>query len=162
MGICSDCNHSNCRCDRLSDDSYNEYDLPTLYDLSDLSTLFDENLENSIYKNATVENNVHDKSNNENNVHDLISPSMRAHCMLNLGLRKKGFKMGHLNIQGIQNKTDQIDLMLNSTENDIQLLGLSESKLKSNHPSDHFAIKNLNFFAEIEYYQLIDLNRVEE
>ena len=29
--------------------------------------------------------------------------------------------MGNLNIQGIQNKTDQIDLMLNSTENDIHL-----------------------------------------
>ena len=92
MGICSDCNHSNCRCDRLSDEPNNDYDLPTLYDLSDcdynLSILFDENLENNIYKNATVENNVHDKSNNENNVHDLILPSMRAHCMLNLGLKK--------------------------------------------------------------------------
>ena len=85
-----------------------------------LSTLFDENLENSIYKNATIENIVHDKSNNENNVHDLILPSMRAHCMLNLGLKTKGFKMGHLKIQGIQNKTDQIDLMLHSTENDIR------------------------------------------
>ena len=86
--------------------------VPTLYDLSDcdynLSTLFDENLENSIYENATIENNVHDKSNIENNVHDLILPSMRAPCMLNLGLKKKGFKMGHLNIQGIQNKTDQV------------------------------------------------------
>ena len=71
---------------------------------------------------------------------------MRAHCMLNLGLKKKGFKMGHLNIQGIQNKTDQIDLMLNSTENDIQLLGLSESKLKANHPSNHFAIKSFQLF----------------
>ena len=60
----------------------------------------------SVPKNATVESNVHDKSNNENNVHDLILPSMRAHCMLNLGLKKKGFKMSHLNIQGIQNKTD--------------------------------------------------------
>ena len=95
MGINSDCNHSNCRCDRLSNEPYNDYDLPTLYDLSDcdynLSTLFDENLENDIYKNATIENHVHDKSSNiENNVHDLILTSMRAHCMLNLGLNKKG------------------------------------------------------------------------
>ena len=65
---------------------------------------------------------------------------------LNLGLKKKGFKTGHLNIQGIQNKTDQIASMLNSTENDIQLLGLSESKLKANHPSNHFAIKNVPLF----------------
>ena len=103
MGICSDCNHFICRCDRLSDEPYNDYDLPTLNDLSDCeynsSTLFDENLENNIYKNATIENNVH----------DLILPSMRAHCMLNLGLKKKWFKMGHSNIQGIQNKTDPID-----------------------------------------------------
>ena len=90
---------------------------------------------------------MHDKSSNiENNVHDLILPSMRAHSMLNFGLKKKGFKMGHLNIQGIQNKTDQIDLMLNSTENDIQLLGLSESKLKAYFPSNHFAIKNFQLF----------------
>ena len=65
---------------------------------------------------------------------------------LNLGLKKKGFKTGRLNIQGIHNKTDQIDSMLNSTENDIRLLGLSESKLKANHPSNHFAIKNFKLF----------------
>ena len=61
-----------------------------LYDQIDyynnLSTLFDENLENNIYTN------VHDRSsNNENNVNDLILPSMRAHCMLNFGLKKKMF-----------------------------------------------------------------------
>ena len=59
VGICSDCNHSNCRCNGLPDEPYNDYDLPTLYDLSDcdynLSTLFDENLENNICKNATIE-----------------------------------------------------------------------------------------------------------
>ena len=55
-------------------------------------------------------------------------PSMRAHSMLNLGIKKKVFKMGHLNIQGIQNKVEQIDLMLNSSENDIHLLGINESK----------------------------------
>ena len=36
--------------------------------------------------------------------------------------------------------------MLNSTENDIQLLGLSESKLKANRPSNHFAIRNFQLF----------------
>ena len=56
--------------------------------------------------------------------------------------------MGHLNTHGIQNKTDKIDLMLNSTENDIQLLGMSESKLKANHPSSHFAIKNFHLFRK--------------
>ena len=37
--------------------------------------------------------------------------SMSAQSMLNLGLGKKGFKMGHLNVQGIQNKIEQIDLL---------------------------------------------------
>ena len=43
-------------------------------------------------------------------------------------------EIGHLNIQRIQNKTDQIDLMLNSTENDIQLLGFIDSKLSASVP----------------------------
>ena len=94
LGICSDFKNSNCRCDRLSVESYNDYDLPTLYDLSDsdynLSTLCDENLKFNIYINATIENNVHDKSSNiENSVHDLILPSTRVHCMFHLGLKKK-------------------------------------------------------------------------
>ena len=74
----------------------------------------------------------------ENDVHDIIFSSMRAPSMMNLGLKKKGFKMGHLNVQGIQNKIEQVDLLLNSSENDIQLLGLSESKLNANHTSDFF------------------------
>ena len=66
--------------------------------------------------------------------------------MLKLGLNKKGFKMGHLNIQGLQSKVKQIDLMLNSSESDIQLLGLSESKLNANHPNNFFEIKNFQLF----------------
>ena len=37
---------------------------------------------------------------------------------LNLNLLAKGFKIGHLNIQGIQNKLDQLNLMLNNSRND--------------------------------------------
>ena len=44
----------------------------------------------------------------ENNVHDSTLSSMNAQSMLNLGLGKTGFKMGHLNVQGIQNKIEQI------------------------------------------------------
>ena len=50
------------------------------------------------------------------NVHENQS-SMSALSMLNLCNSRKGFKMGHLNIQGIQNKIDQIDLLLNSSQN---------------------------------------------
>ena len=67
--------------------------------------------------------------------------------------------MGHLNILGIQNNTDQIDLMLNSEENDNQLLGLSESKLKANHPSNHFAIKHFQLFRR---YRILSADRPEQ
>ena len=69
--------------------------------------------------------------------------------MLNLGIKKKVFKMGHLNIQGIQNKVEQIDLMINSSENDIHLLGINESKLYSNHHNNFIGIKkNYHFFRK--------------
>ena len=59
--------------------------------------------------------------------------SMSAQSMLDLCLGIKGFKMGHLNVQGFQNKVEQIDLLLNSSGNDIHLFGLSESKLNDSH-----------------------------
>ena len=68
--------------------------------------------------------------------------------MLNLGLSRKGFKMGHLNIQGIQNKIDQIDLLLNSSQNNIHILGLSETKLNSNHMNSIFEVKNYQMFRK--------------
>ena len=104
----------------------------------DLSTLFDQSFETIIqYTNLTIDNNVHEHT-NENNVHDSTCSSMSAQSMLNLGLGKKGFKMGHLNVQGIQNKIEQIDLLLNSSGNDIHLFGLSESKLNDSHTSNFF------------------------
>ena len=80
----------------------------TIYNLS---TLTENNL---IYDNTTIENNTSENDVHAyENVHENHS-SMSAQSMLNLGLSKKGFKMGHLNIQGIQNKNNQIDLLLNS------------------------------------------------
>ena len=80
----------------------------------------------------------------ENNVHDSTCSSMSAQSMLNLGLGKKGFKMGHLNVQGIQSKIEQIDLLLNCSRNDIQLFGLSESKLNDSHTSNFLQYKKLS------------------
>ena len=57
-----------------------------------------------------------------------------------LGLKNKGFRMGHLNIQGISNKIDQVSLLLGSEKNQIHVLGLSESKLNTNHPDSAFEI----------------------
>ena len=90
----------------------------------------------------------------ENNVHDSTCSSMSAQSMLNLGLGKKGFKMGHLNVQGIQNKIEQIDLLLNSSGNDIHLFGLSESKLNDSHTSNFLISKTFNFFGKTELFLL--------
>ena len=56
--------------------------------------------------------------------------------------------MGHLNIQGLQNKLDQLKLMLNSEENDIHLLGISETKLKSLHPDNAFIENKYQLFKK--------------
>ena len=53
--------------------------------------------------------------------------------LLDLGLKCKGFRMGHINIQGVSNKTDQVRLLLESDSNYIHVLGLSETKLNAMH-----------------------------
>ena len=44
--------------------------------------------------------------------------------ILDLGLKCKGFRMGHINIQGLSNKIDQVRLLLESDKNEIHVLGL--------------------------------------
>ena len=51
-------------------------------------------------------------------------------CTMDLGFMCKGFRIGHINIQGLNNKIDQVRLLLNSVQNNIQILGLSETKVK--------------------------------
>ena len=86
--------------------------------------------------------NLHDV-----NVHAIENSSMMAQP-LNLNLTAKGFKIGHLNIQGIQNKFDQVQLMLNNSNNDIHVFGLSETKLKDFHPDSSFKIENYQLFRK--------------
>ena len=52
---------------------------------------------------------------------------------LNLGLKRKGMNIGHLNLQGINSKEkiSELSLMLNSKDNNIHVLGISETKLNS-------------------------------
>ncbi|MEW8544961.1 MAG: reverse transcriptase family protein, partial [Candidatus Thiodiazotropha sp.] len=45
-----------------------------------------------------------------------------------------------MNIQGLSNKIDQIRLLLMSEQNQIQVFGLSESKLNDLHPDSYFEI----------------------
>ena len=53
-----------------------------------------------------------------------------------LGLKDKGFRIGHLNIQCLSNKIDQLRLRLQSEKNLIHILGISETKLSNIHPNN--------------------------
>ena len=57
-----------------------------------------------------------------------------SNYLLDLGLTCKGFRMGHLNAQGVSNKMDQVRLFLESDKNLIHVMGLSETKLNDMHP----------------------------
>ena len=63
-----------------------------------------------------------------------------SHNALHLGLKAKGFRIGHLNIQGLTNKIDQLKLLLQFQNNLIHILGISETKLTLNHPYALFHI----------------------
>ena len=57
---------------------------------------------------------------------------------MDLGFTCKGFRIGHINTQGLGNKLDQVKLLL--SQNQIQILCLSETKLKDVHPDSFFEI----------------------
>lgn len=57
---------------------------------------------------------------------------------MDLGFTCQGFRIGHINIQGLGNKLDQVKLLL--SQNQIQILCLSETKLKDVHPDPFFEI----------------------
>lgn len=62
-------------------------------------------------------------------------------------------------IQRIQNKMDKHDLLLNSSQNDIQILGLSDSKLKSYDINSIFEIKKIiRFTIKTELFLQTDLS----
>ena len=58
----------------------------------------------------------------------------------NLGLRGKGLRIGHMNIQGLSNKVDQVKYMLQSDSNRIHMFGISETKLNDYHADSVFEI----------------------
>ena len=113
----------------------------------DNSTLTENYMTNyNSISNFETENdnlNLHDNV----NVHANVNSSMMAQPM-NLNLTTKGLKIGHLNIQGLQNKFEQIDLLLNNSHNEIHIFGLSETKLKNFHPDSAFTIDNYQLFRK--------------
>ena len=56
-----------------------------------------------------------------------------------LDLRIKGYRIGHLNIQGLSNKIDLLKLLLNYEHNFIHILGISETN--EIHPDAPFDIR---------------------
>ena len=78
--------------------------------------------------------------------HNIVSNGQRKNqCkdvddLTNLCLNKKGFNIGHINIQGLSTKIDQIKLMLNTSLNKIDVFGISETKFNSDHKTESFYI----------------------
>ena len=128
--------------------SNNEYQNETVQEISvdcfETSTLCDisDNVNSLPYSDFTI-NDTCLSSLVENDI-----SSMSAQNPLCLNLCNKGMHIGHLNVQGLQNKFDQVAVMLNSERNDIHVLGLSETKLKDFHLDDAFAIDNYQLFRK--------------
>ena len=131
---------------------------------SNMSTTQTDEMSSSTSTTMTMEVNAYDQStqiysnygvsmylnNTENWVLDEITPFCAQHqCnSLNLNLKGKGMHIGHLNVRGIRSKFDDVNLMLQSNENDIAILGLSESKLGPNQPESAFHIPDFQVFRK--------------
>ena len=87
------------------------------------------------YNLSTACNSLHDEAHNN---------------VFNLGLRGRGMHIGHLNIRGIRSgeKLDQMKIMLHSNENDVSMLGVSESKLDENIPDSFIQVDNFQVFRK--------------
>ena len=83
---------------------------------------------------------VSDNTFNATHLDDTADNLSTSNYLLDLGLTCKGFRMGHINVQGISNKIDQVRLLLESEKNLIHMLGLSETKLNGIHPESVFKI----------------------
>jgi len=96
----------------------------------------------NIYEHLSIEIGCKDdKSSMETN--SVGNPLHDMH-IVDMKLNAKGFNIGHLNVQGIVGKIDQIKLMLSSKENNVAILGLTETKLNANHNDDLFHCQGYN------------------
>ena len=127
-------------CDSINDDSlYNNTTFEDNFSDMHADIVHDLNM-NSLYNNVTLSaDNIHNVNNDS---------STCAQNLVDLGLNSKGFRIGHINIQSIHNKIDQIDLMLNHSNNDVHVFGLSETKLKHYHADSVFQL-TINYLEEI-------------
>ena len=92
----------------------------------------------SVYSTQMSENTL---TRCENDLSDgILFNQSNSNHLLDLGLKCKGFRMGHINIQGVSNKIDQVRLLLESDSNHIHVLGLSETKLNAMHLESFFQV----------------------
>lgn len=63
--------------------------------------------------------------------------------ILDLGLKKKGLNFGHLNVQGLNNlnKFEELKIMLTSSKNNIDIIGFSETKFRSDVDTNAYCVK---------------------
>ena len=108
-----------------------------LFSNSSFSAVQNETLSILNHLNDSTENSKNASSNDASQAADDQSDE---NSMLNLGFKCKGFRIGHINIHGLNNKMDQVRLMLSSDQNKIHIFGLSETKLQSFHPDNIYEI----------------------
>ena len=73
-------------------------------------------------------------------INNALNSDIENSDLLNLKLNKKMFNIGNINIQGLSTKFDQFKLMLTSKENNISIMGISETKFTENHKTESFII----------------------
>ena len=113
------------------------YQSPAVHEDSHTDSLLYQDRDHS----STVQSSqVSDNTFNATHLDDTAANLSTSNYLLDLGLTCKGFRMGHINVQGVSNKIDQVRLLLESDKNLIHVLGLSETKLNGNHPESVFEI----------------------
>ena len=107
------------------------YQSPAVHEDSHTDSLLSQDRDHC----STVQSSqVSDDTFNATHLDDTAANLSTSNYLLDLGLTCKGFRMGHINVQGVSNKIDQVRLLLESDKNLIHVLGLSETKLNGNHP----------------------------
>ena len=159
--ICSECNKDSCECvfvhtedvdNNLMNKSksiLNMLEINNSSNLTHCDNIYDK--ETSIESDSCSFHRLYNASTICDSVHDInLSPLWAQSNTMNLRLRGKGMRVGHLNIRGIRagEKIDQIKMMLQSSANVISVLGVSESKLGDDIPDSFIRIENFQFLRK--------------
>ena len=134
MDIQADQNNENC----VSDNAYLERTYIEIIH-NDSDSLHDFNIlhASDVSANSSMRSLLCNTS--HTTAHDITE--QKSSCdATNLGLKGKGLRIGHINIQGLSNKVDQLKYMLQSDSNRIHMFGISETKLNDYHADSVFEI----------------------